>query len=241
MNTNGAGGQVLHQFDGRPEGSRPFTGLTLSADGTLLFGTTAGDVAPDFGPGRYGTIFQVKPDGSQYTVLHGFTGPPGDSAYASHLTQVGNALYGTTPVGGDFGFGGVFSLDLNSRNFQILHSFNLSEGTDPGGLSLVDNKFVGTLSQGGDFGQGAVFSIKVDGNAFEILHMFAGGATDGANPQPGLTVDGLTIYGATGGGPSDKGTIFAIALPEPGSFVLAAIGALALLAVGRPRRRRHSN
>src|SRR5260221_14786109 len=46
---------------------------------------------------------------------------------------------------------------------------------------------------------------------FTVLHSFAGGASDGFNPEPGLAVAGSTIYGVTiGGGPSNLGTVYSL-------------------------------
>lgn len=55
---------ILHSFTGgATDGANPYAGLIQGSDGTLNGTTYLG------GTNGYGTIFQMAPDGSGYTVL----------------------------------------------------------------------------------------------------------------------------------------------------------------------------
>ena len=91
---------ILHAFSGSikggPDGGAPLAGLTLK--GSLLYGTTSrgGSAACSCG-----TIFQISTTGSNYSVLHSFSGSDGALPFYGSLVLKGNALYGTTAYGGN--------------------------------------------------------------------------------------------------------------------------------------------
>ena len=104
MNTDGSDFTILHSFVGGPtDGNDPLGELLLS--GNELYGMTyRGGSAND------GTIFSIGIDGSNYDLLHSFTGGPNDGANpASDLIQIGSTFYGTTVFGGASNDGTVFS------------------------------------------------------------------------------------------------------------------------------------
>ena len=76
---------TLHSFDQDPtNGAYPEAGLTLV--GSTLFGTTRGG-----GDDGLGTVFSMNPDGSDYQVLHSFTGAATDGQGPDgNLTLVGS-------------------------------------------------------------------------------------------------------------------------------------------------------
>lgn len=65
---------------------------------------------------------------------------------------------------------------------------------------------------GGDLDIGTVFSIDTNGTNFTLLREFAGGSSDGANPEGSLLlVDDTTLYGGTvEGGSEAAGIVFSI-------------------------------
>jgi uncharacterized repeat protein (TIGR03803 family) len=82
---------------------------------------------------------------------------------------------------------------------------------------------------------GTIFEIGTDGSSFSVLHSFTGGGSDGAYPNGSLTLDGQTLYGMTyGGGASNDGVLFSLALPvpEPSNFALLVVAAISLAAWG---------
>ncbi len=95
---------VLASFNGST-GQYPSAGLTLSADGSTLYGTTK-----QGGANGYGTVFSVPLAGGTPTVLASFDGSNLDGP--SGVTLSGGTLYGTTAQGGANGYGAVFALTL---------------------------------------------------------------------------------------------------------------------------------
>src|SRR5438093_66190 len=77
-----------------------------------------------------------------FTTLHSFTAShtnasgfytnsDGANPYAG-LTAAGNTLYGTTYYGGSSGHGTAFAVNTDGTGFTNLHSFNYSDGANPG-------------------------------------------------------------------------------------------------------------
>jgi len=94
---------VLHSFTG-PDGVEPSSQLVRDGKGNL-YGT-----ALDGGPSDAGTLFEVNEAGV-FTVLHDFDGTKdGYFLPAGLFRDTKGNLYGTTELGGRFGFGTVFKL-----------------------------------------------------------------------------------------------------------------------------------
>lgn len=107
MSPNGTGFTVLHRFVYRsPDGIYPHAGLILASDGTLNGTTTQG------GAGDRGTVFQILPDGTGFSVLHSFTVGDGSGPFGGLIQASDGYLYGTTSEGGGFGRGTIFRLSL---------------------------------------------------------------------------------------------------------------------------------
>jgi uncharacterized repeat protein (TIGR03803 family) len=227
MNTDGTGFSLLHEFSGGVDDGRiPFGSLTLS--GSTLYGMTS-----QGGSGGRGTIFTINTDGSEFSLLHSFTGGVNDGRNPfGSLTLDGSTLYGMTSQGGSIGFGTVFKMNTDGTGFNLLHEFSGSDGQNPfASLTLDGSTLYGMTTYGGSGGQGTVFQINTDGTGFSLLHEFGGG-TDGKWPYGYWTLSGSTLYGMTSeGGRSNLGTVFSIAVPEPGisALLLAGLAGLWLL------------
>ena len=146
-----------------------------------------------------------------YRVLHSFGGSIDGTHPFAGLIDAAGTFYGTTANGGANNAGTVFMITKNG-NETVLHSFGgPGDGMNPV-AALIDVKgaLYGTTENGGASGAGTVFKMKRSGKE-TVLHSFGGtGDGDGANPLAGLLdVDG-TLYGTTGGGGTDFGTVFAI-------------------------------
>ncbi len=199
---DGSGYSVLHGFTNNPDGTVPSTPLLEGSDG-VLYGTSG-----QGGSNDAGIVFKLHKDGNGYVILHSFNystdgGYPGSGL----LEGSDGTLYGTTSAGGS-GFGGtLFKINKNGSDFLVLQSF--------GSLGVVellkgrDGTLYGTL-----YGNGGatvkVFKINQDGSGFTVL-------STGALGPIVETRDG-SLYGSTFfGGPTCKGTIFAL-FPEPRSW-----------------------
>jgi PEP-CTERM motif len=110
-------------------------------------------------------------------------------------------------------------------------------------LILNGTTLFGMTFGGGTDGYGNIFSLGIDGSDYQDLYSFTGGI-DGKLPEGDLTFSGGTLFGMTTGGGNlflnggyGDGTVFALALPEPGTLALA--GSAAVVAVTyRWRKRR---
>jgi uncharacterized repeat protein (TIGR03803 family) len=192
---------VLYTFTGQIDGEFPSGGLILDASGNLYGTTGTGSV---FG---CGTIFKLETTGT-LTVLYSFGAKPDGCGPGASLIQDANGnFFGTTEVGGIYGYGTVFRLDSTGKE-TVLYSFASNpDGANPWGGLIRDaaGNLYGTTLQGGTNGFGTVF--KVDSTGKEtVLHSFAG--NDGGMPYGGLILDAAgNLYGTTSLG---RGTVFKI-------------------------------
>ena len=115
-------------------------------------------------------------------------------------------------------------------NFTTLHSFSggLDGGAPGAGLILSGNTLYGTTPRGATSSDhGTVFGVNTEGAGFTNLHSFSGGS-DGGDPSGGLVSSGNTLYGtATGGGPSNHGTVFSVNADGTGFTTLYSFTGLA--------------
>ena len=112
-----------------------------------------------------------------------------------------------------------FSLAMGQTTETTLHNFTGgTDGADPvADLLYVPGTGIiyGTTEKGGGStactkGCGTVFSIHPDGSSYSVLYSFAGGGTDGANPEAGLVMDvSGNLWGTTyNGGTHNLGTVY---------------------------------
>jgi uncharacterized repeat protein (TIGR03803 family) len=197
--------KVLHQFTGT-DGEQPIAGVIFDTAGNL-YGTTAG--------GPYGVVFQLtpKPDGTwKERVLHRFSGGR-DGRFCDGGLVFDNAgnLYGTTRLGGDYGYGVVFELTPNANGSwteNTIHQFSgvQKDGAYPYNTLIFDSvgNLYGTTLENGDIcsygsgGCGNVFELSpsTGGSWTEtVLYRFNGGE-DGGEPVGGVIMDNLgNLYG----------------------------------------------
>jgi len=227
------GGPVttLGTFNGN-NGSTPQGSLTLSADGSALYGMTQYG-----GTNNSGTIFSEPVGGGTPTILFSFDGYHGSYPRGSlTLSADGSTLYGMTGFGGDndpiYGGGTIFSEPIGGGTPTILYSFDNTHGARPSGsltLSADGSTLYGMTEyssvSGTPGGDGTIFSEPVGGGTPTTLFLFDG--NHGENPYGDLTRNGSVLYGMTeGGGTYGDGTIFALTVPEPSTFALLAAGLL---------------
>jgi uncharacterized repeat protein (TIGR03803 family) len=250
---DGIGGwnyNLLHTFQGTSYGEVPSDGgdargnLVVDEAGNV-FGLTyrggdGGGLCNDHN--GCGVLFELSPgpDGSwTYQTVHAFSGastvgtPGKDGAYPwSHLVrdQAGN-LYGTTELGGKYGYGTVFEFKMVGKKKQwkevVLHNFNLNpfvpgkhDGVYPETGVTFDQagNLYGTTSVGGAHDAGTVYKLSPNANHTSwqetVLYSFTGVDGDGAYPSDfgGVAVDNAgNVYGTTfDGGTYGFGTVFEV-------------------------------
>jgi len=205
--------KVLHSFMGfAGDGADPcYVALYMDAAGNL-YGTTA--IGGGYGGG---TVFELVNDPAapgNYTekVLYSFknnsVNNPGDgSEPLSGLTvdKAGN-LYGTTMMGGAYGFGGVVYELLNSPggySERILYSFPGSSQGSAGGqpssliMDSAGNLF-GTTDGGGTVFELLSFPTSPATYMTQVLHTGGGSGCGGVPPLEALIADAAgDLYGIT--------------------------------------------
>jgi uncharacterized repeat protein (TIGR03803 family) len=214
--------KTLHSFClGVPcaDGGNPSAEL-VQATGGNFYGTTT-----YYGANFSGTVFKITPSGT-LTTLYSFCSQGGtactDGAIPSGalVQATGGNFYGTTGGGGanttdcgTIGCGTVFKI-TPSGTLTTLHSFNGTDGSEPGALvQATDGTFYGTTSTGGDNNNGTVFRITPSGTLTTLYRFCSQTACkDGYRPYAGLVqaTDG-NFYGTTSqGGVYNQGTVFEI-------------------------------
>ena len=150
--------QTLASFN-VTNGENPNGNLTLSANGSTLYGMTSSG-------GTYGdgTIFSVPATGGTPTVLASFNGTNGNQPFGSlTLSADGSTLYGMTSAGGVDGDGNIFSIPVTGGTPTNLASFNGINGFGPNGsLTLSGSTLYGMTSGGGVNGDGQHFQHAGD-------------------------------------------------------------------------------
>jgi uncharacterized repeat protein (TIGR03803 family) len=166
-------------------------------------------------------------------ILYNFTGgiDGGDPATTLAFDSAGNA-YGTTVVGGDFGYGAVFELKRSGTKFEevTLYSFTgLGDGKNPYGGVIFDaaGNLYGTTVAGGSGGLcsgdgcGVVYELVPTGNGWKqsVIYNFAGG-NDGFGPGGTLVFDKAgNLYGTTpDGGAYSVGTVYEVSPVQGGGW-----------------------
>jgi uncharacterized repeat protein (TIGR03803 family) len=159
ISTSGAF-SVLHRFYNR-DGTAPYAPLMQASNGDY-YGTTfeGGFTAFNGCPYGCGTIYRITSSGT-FTVMHTFDFGLGGNPYAGLVQANDGNLYGTSPLGGDGGYGEIFKM-TPAGEFSVVYGFNPS--TSQGGgttavLQATDGKFYGTYEWG--YLIGAAFSLDV--------------------------------------------------------------------------------
>ncbi len=207
---------------GGADGNRPVGRLAVDATG-MLYGAAASG-------GAYGKgcVFSLSPPATgsllrKLDVLHDFRAGEGETPNAGLAVGAGGTLYGTTSVGGRYGYGTVFSLHPSAPGqpwiMTVLHDFAGPDGAYPQADLILDfaGALFGSTTAGGHDGDGTVFQLLPPSGARgwteAVLHSFVR-ADSGARPSGALVLDGKgVLYGtAAGGGACDDcGTVFALA------------------------------
>jgi uncharacterized repeat protein (TIGR03803 family) len=203
INTDASGFAVLHEFSGDTNDGAGPRGTLIVRDNRFYGTTSAGGVS------NLGTIFSVRTDGTDFNLLHSFSGDDGEFPEGDLVLD--DRLYGLTPLGGDGDLGVIFSITTTGTDFRLLREFSgsTSDGGNPhGSLIKEGSTLFGLTNAGGIAGSGSLFSIGISGFDFSILSSFTG--SNGENPTSSLIKQGSMLYGTTsGGGNSDNGVVFA--------------------------------
>ena len=185
-----------------------------------------------------GAVILATNAAAEYKILYQFKMPRyGANPTGDLIVDAAGDLYGTTPNGGEYGYGTVFRLKPNPDGTwreSVLHSFSGGDGANPQTGVILDagGNLYGTTSAGSAGGYGVVFKLapNPDGTWTEsVLHSFTRSPDDGSNPVAGLTFDAAgNLYGTTVyGGPSGTagGVVFKLAPKPDGTWTFSVLHA----------------
>jgi uncharacterized repeat protein (TIGR03803 family) len=200
---------LLHSFDLNNDGAGPTDAPVMDSKGNLYGVAQGGGNGGNGG----GTIWKYTA-GGRFTVLHTFSGSDGAGPPVRLIMDKKGNLFGVTYDGGAIGWGTIFELSAGGK-FTDLHDFDgANDGGVPQGFLEMDSKgnFYGTTSQGGAGQYGTAYKLAPNGK-FTVIHAFANDA-NGANPNCNLVLLKNKLYGTTaeGGGPSNGGVVFELAM-----------------------------
>lgn len=207
----------LYSFQGGTDGAYPVANVTFGPDGTLYGTTPSGGTG---GNGGYGTVFNLRPPATVCkaaqcpwveTVLYRFTGGS-DGGIGEDYTSFADALvfdqagnvYGTTPIGGAYGYGVVFELTRSGGSWseRVLWSFTGgSAGCYPASGVIFDSagNLYGTASYCGTQNEGVVYELSPSGSGWTQKPLYSFGDADYGEPYGGVTMDAQgNLYGTTG-------------------------------------------
>jgi len=214
-----AGITTLHQFGSQTDNGRIPYGMLVSYNGFLYGTTTYGGApynVPPTNPANKGNVFKMNMDGTNFTVLHEFTGGANDGWKPwSGLAIAGDMIFGSTVYGGPRGESGgvLYEMNINGSGFRVLHAFGEAGDGFGGSTSpiLVGDALYGITRWGGN-GTGTLYSYNTTTEVYSQLHRFAANSSNGGTPLGTLTAgnDGF-LYGLTWlGGKNNMGTLFRI-------------------------------
>jgi uncharacterized repeat protein (TIGR03803 family) len=212
---------ALYNFIDISDGFAP-SAIAFDAAGNIYGTTIYGGSDACSGEGC-GSIFKLTPSGGGWTktILYSFqAADDGKWPSGAILFDAASNLYGTAE-GGAANHGVVYELSPSNGawTYTVLHTFEGSDGSGPGGL-IADStgNLYGTTGVGGSGDDGTVFELAHPGNwTFESLYSFTNSRM-GTQPAAGLVFDAAgNLYGSLGtGGANDLGAIFKLSLSNSG-------------------------
>jgi uncharacterized repeat protein (TIGR03803 family) len=187
--------EKIHDFN-KPMGKSPEGSLIDGTNGFLYGMTTSGGAA------NYGSIFRVRPDGTEFKKLHDFSNANGRMPLGD-LLLYGGRLYGMTSLGGKYKQGIIFRINRDGSGYVIQHHFSGMDGAQPlKNLMAYKGYLYGMTSKGGSGDLGVIFKIETDGTDFKKLFDFdqnTGGSPDGSlvlvpTPLPAVTKTAVSEF-----------------------------------------------
>jgi uncharacterized repeat protein (TIGR03803 family) len=227
---------VLYDFLGLSDGSTPFGARLIFDAAGNLYGTAFGGGSTNCTNGC-GVVYELVSSNGSWpeNVLYSFTGGNSDGAspWAGVIFDQSGNLYGTTELGGAYGYGTVYELTPSGSGWteKVLYNFqNQQDGSKPYAGLIFDQSgnLYGATTAGGTGGGGTVFEMTPSGTgwAFQTLYAFSGGLGQLAGgPTASLVMDSVgNLYGATAGdGAYSFGAVFKLSLSSNGSWTYTSL------------------
>jgi len=194
---------TLLNFKGNNGADPLYVTFVQGRDGRL-YGTTYSG-----GANNLGAVVKINLSDNNSIVVHSFSGTDGSSPGAGLTLATNGSYYGTTVMGGAYGFGVLYSI-TPSGTLTVLHSFaGGSDGEYPYGppIQAVDGNFYGATSGTPDSSDEAtIYKLTSTGN-YSVIYTF-NSSTTGVGVY-GLVQgsDGLLYAVANVGGANNCGTV----------------------------------
>jgi uncharacterized repeat protein (TIGR03803 family) len=213
---------LLHTFAGGNEGTGPSSGIIRASNG-FLYGVNYG------GSNGAGTLFRIDSAGNNFSTVYSFFTLSGGNANAAPIEGTDGKLYGVASTGGFFSNGGIFRIDLDGTNHQLLRAFSGTTGITPGRggsyggiIEAPDGLIYGTTNSGGSADKGVVYQFEKTASPYPytVLHEFTNASIRAPSNPPLLAGDNLLYGAATEGGRGGQGGIYRIARNGTGFQVL---------------------
>ena len=216
----------------------PWGRLSLHED--FLYGITNGG-----GVAGQGTLFRVKTDGTEFSVIHEFDGIQGRVPAGGVVVNSG-VIYGSTNAtrpGFEWRNGLIYRVDVDGNHFQVLHTFDSQQGfvASPGmilrGSALLGatSSYISGIEEGEN--PAIIFSINTDGTEFQNHHVFDLQGQQPPQPREGFFRFGDYFFGATQiGGTINFGNFYRFYFPgDPLAVSVQEVGSqVTLNVIGEP-------
>jgi len=218
-----SGESVLYSFLGGSDGSQPSSGDLVFDHAGNIYGTTSYG-----GSASNGTVFELvrhKKGKWSEKLLYSFgQGTDGAVPVGGVLFDKAGSLYGTTSMGGAYGYGTVYQLKRSGSVWTETILYNFQDGNDGGTpyAGLIRDKsgnLYGATVSGGSGQGGTVFELTpgTGGWTFTVLYSIAGWSVSGPFRDLFLDASG-DIYGTTHcDGTYQTGTVYELT-PSNGTW-----------------------
>ncbi len=168
---DGTGYTKLHDFSNiASNGSSPYGSLIF--DGTFLYGMTSAG-----GLNAFGTIFKIKPDGTEYGKLLDFAGVPEGRQPLASLFLDGTFLYGVTLTGGINSRGTIFKYSLSPTALPTITSFTPPSGSVGATVIITGTNFSTTPADNAVHFNGTLATVTASSAASITTTVPAGAST----------------------------------------------------------------
>jgi uncharacterized repeat protein (TIGR03803 family) len=201
----------LSEFNGGSGGATPYGGIPIFDQAGNMYGTAFGGGSGNCA-GGCGLVYELSPSNGGWTekVLYTFNGGTNDGAnpWAGVVFDQAGNLYGTTELGGAYGYGTVYELSPSGSGWTEKILYNFQDQADGGWpyAGLVFDRagnLYGATTVGGNGAGGTLFQLAPQGSNwnYQPLCSFTrqmGELAGGPVATPAMDSAG-NLYGATGG------------------------------------------